>query len=78
MNKVFFYDIAVCSRRWLLVLSDDIKKMKFLKLQYFYRIYPISVTVPYRTVPYRTAPYRTETLLFKNAVTFKRDVFDPP
>ena len=25
-----------------------------------------------------TVPHRTETLLFKNAVTFKRDVFDPP
>jgi hypothetical protein len=30
------------------------------------------------TVPHRTKPHRTETLLFKNAVTFKRDVFDPP
>ena len=30
------------------------------------------------TAPQRTAPHRTETLLFKNAVTFKRDVFDPP
>ena len=30
------------------------------------------------TVPHRTATHRTETLLFKNAITFKRDVFDPP
>ncbi len=29
------------------------------------------------TVPHRTAKV-TETLLCKNAVTFKRDVFDPP
>ncbi len=31
-----------------------------------------------RTAPHRTAPHRTETLLCKNAVRFKRDVFDPP
>ena len=30
-----------------------------IKIQYFYRIYPTSVTVPYRTVPYRTVPNRT-------------------
>ena len=26
-------------------------------IQYFYRIYPTSVTVPHRTAPYRTAPH---------------------
>ncbi len=36
-------------------------------IQYFYRINPTTVTVP----------SRTETLHFKNAVTFKRHVFDP-
>ena len=28
-------------------------------IQYFYRIYPISVTVPYRSVMYRTVLYVT-------------------
>ncbi len=36
-------------------------------IQYFYRIYPTSA-------PHRTAPHRTQTLICKNAVTFKRDV----
>ena len=35
-------------------------------------------TVPYRTATHHTETQRTETLLFKNSVTFKRDVFDPP
>jgi hypothetical protein len=32
------------------------------EIQNFYRVYPISVAVP----------YRTETLLFKNTITFRR------
>ena len=31
-----------------------------LNIQYFYRIYPTGVTVPYRTEPNRTVPYRIE------------------
>ena len=44
-------------------------------IQYFYRICPTSVTVPYLTGQNRTEPYRTEPSLFKNTSTFKSDVF---
>ena len=35
------------------------RRFKSLLMQYFYRIYPTTVTVPNRTVPNRTAPHRT-------------------
>ena len=37
--------------------------------QYFYRIYPASVTVPNRPVPYRTVPhYIAWDRIFKNTI----------
>ena len=64
-------------------LRGQNRKEKVVKLVLIYTVLLSNLshqrdsTVPHRTAPQRTAPHRTATLLFKNAVTFKRDVFDP-
>ena len=40
-------------------LKDNINDNKKSIIQYFYRIYPTSVTVPYRTATQCNAPHRT-------------------